>query len=108
MLLFGCHGPGCLSFILGTQRYTLQHQHLHLSQVQENPIGFSFAVTCDGNVSATQWNWQRNYVISPPRSDSVSVSAMMTKMLLKMMTMMLYGRVVCLFFLVDNMTPSFM
>jgi hypothetical protein len=24
MLLFGCHGPGYLSFILGTQRYTLQ------------------------------------------------------------------------------------
>jgi bisphosphoglycerate-dependent phosphoglycerate mutase len=28
MLLFGCHGPGCLSFILGTQRYTLQHSRL--------------------------------------------------------------------------------
>jgi hypothetical protein len=35
MLLFGCHGPGCLSFILGTQRYTLHQSLLNCSPITD-------------------------------------------------------------------------
>jgi hypothetical protein len=42
MLLFGCHGPGCLSFILGTQRYTLQ-QIQRIQQLQD--IGFHWSIS---------------------------------------------------------------